>query len=73
MKFRVGDEAQQSVVLRVVFIGFVDFYVLFIAFVVLHVVGVSFIFLKYLSEFCPRPSQKTEAQVCYLFFPLKHP
>ena len=27
----------------------------------------------YLSLFCPRPSQKTEAQVFHLFFPLKHP
>ena len=25
------------------------------------------------SLFCPRPSQKTEAQVFHLFFPLKHP
>ena len=33
MKLCVGDEAQQLVVLRVVFIGFVDFDVLFISFV----------------------------------------
>ena len=33
MKLCIGDEAQQLVVLRVVFIGFVDFDVLFISFV----------------------------------------
>ena len=43
MKLCVGDEAQRLVVLRVVFMDFLDLGVLFIGFVILSVVVVTFI------------------------------
>ena len=49
MKFCVGNEAQQLVVLRVVFIGFVDFDVLFIGFIFLSVVVVIFIVFDFVA------------------------